>query len=221
MTYFDQVELFLDRSYSVVEQKSFIFKSRCICNYVERALVEKNFETTLSRINIHCSKDESATGVLPLRGAPFLEVRIKYSLPSPSILDEPSLQRHFARIIDCGLKAAEDYMPIPRSYCLNVLRTFDEGGFENKWIQAQGNWENGSVRSDVVAQLTIEEFTMWQHMYRNSELIAKKQIVQTKPRKMLFSDYLGTLSANRSRQIVYKKRRKILTKFDLETNEFL
>ena len=65
MPVFDQIELFLDGTYPRGEQKSFMLKSRCICNYVERALDEKEFETTLSRVNIHCSKDENEVRVLP------------------------------------------------------------------------------------------------------------------------------------------------------------
>ncbi len=221
MPVFNQIELFLDGSYPREEQKSFIFKSRCICNYLEQALDKKGFETTLSRVNINCSKDESEVRLLPLKGAPFLEVCIKYDLPPFLELDEYLLQRHYMQIIDLGLTAAESFMPVPHSYCMTTLQRFESEGGINEWIQAQKSWKKWSVRCDVVAKLTMEKFTLLQCIYRDDDLIAKRQIAETKPREMLFIDYLGELSMDRSGNIVYKRKRKVLTKFRLETNEFI
>lgn len=220
MPIFDQIELFLDGSYPGEEQKGFIFKSRCICNYLERALAEKKFETTLSRVNIHCSKDEREVRILPLKGVPFLEVCIKYDIPPLLVLNESSLQGHYVRIINLGLKAAESFMSVPSGYCMSILRRFEDEGFKNEWIHAQKSWKKGAVRCDVIAQLTTERFSLWQCIYRDGILIAKTQVAETKPREMLFIDYLGTLSLDRSGSIVYKRKGKEITKFDLNSNKF-
>lgn len=218
MPIFDQVELFLGSGYSGDEQKNFIFRSRCICNYLERGLVEKKFETTLSRLNIHCSKDESEVRVIPLKGAPYLEVCIKYDLPALLDLDESLLQRCFMQIIDFGLKAAENFMPIPYVYCMEILRRFEENGFKNEWLQAKKSWAGGQC--EVMAQLTMEKFTLWQSICIGGVIVANRQIVETKPREMLFIDYLGTLSLDRSGNILYKRRGKLVTKFDIKVGEF-
>ncbi len=221
MPVFNQIELFLDGSYSREEQKSFIFKSRCICNYLERALDENGFETTLSRVNIHCSKDDNQIRVLPLKGAPYLEVCIKYDLPLLLELGDDSLQRHYLKIIDMGLREAEKYMPIPHGFCMDVLEKFEDGGFTNEWIQSQKSWKKQSVRSDVIAYLAMDKFTLVQNIYRDGDLIATLQIAETKPREMLFIDYLGALSVDRSANIVYKRKRNVLSKFSLQENEFI
>jgi len=220
MPVLNQIELFLDGIYPREEQKAFIFKSRCICNYLERALGEKGFETTLYRINIHCSKDENEAKVLPLKWEPFLEVRIKYDFPPLAELDESLLQGHYTQIIGSGLTAAESFMPVPRRYCMSILRRFVEEGRVNEWIQAEKNWSKLSLRSDVIARLTTKKFTLRQHIYRNGDPIAERQVVETKPREGLFIDYLGTLSLDRSGNIVYKRKGKALTKFDIETEQF-
>lgn len=213
-----QIELFLDGTYSKEERKAFIFKSRSICNYLERALREREFETLLSRVNIHCSKNAGERSVRPLTGAPFLEVRIKYDLPPLDELDEPSLQRHYAAILGKGLKVAESFMPVPYSFCISTLRRFEEDGFKNEWLQAEKTW--GDWRCDVVATLTTERFELWQHIYRGAESVAKRKIAETKPREMLFLDYLGSLSMDRSGNIVYRRKGKALTKFNVESGEF-
>lgn len=220
MPAFDQIELFLDGTYPREEQRSFIFKSRCVCNYLERALRNAAFETTLSRVNIHCSKDGIENRVTPLKGAPYLEVRISYDLPPLSELDETSLQRHYAHIIDLGLTAAAQFMPVPHDYCISTLRKFDAKGFKNEWIQADKTW-NERFRCEVSACLSMDKFTLWQRIYRDGALIAERQIAETKPREMLFMDYLGSLSLDRSGNIVYKRKGKPLTKFNLESGQFL
>jgi hypothetical protein len=221
MPIIDQIELFLDGSYPNEEQKSFIFKSRCICNYLERALLEKKFETSFSRVNIHCSKDETKTRVHPLKGDQLLEVCIKYDLPPLSTLDAPSLQFRYAQIIDFGLRAAEGFMTVPHGYCMSALRKFEKGGFKNQWTQAEKNWGPGAIRCAVIADLNMEQFALWQHIYRDGDLIASRRVALTKPREMLFIDYLGNLSKDNSGNIVYKRKGKTITKFSLEENKFV
>lgn len=221
MPVLNQIELFLDGTYSSEEKKDFIFKSRCICNYLERALAEEGFETTLSRVNIHCSKRAIRASAQPLKGAPYLEVRIHYDVPRVAGLDEPALQHHYMRIIDLGLSAADEFMPVPYSYCMEVLQQFENGGFVNEWVQAEKNWEKPSVQCKVLARLTTEKFTILQQIYRDGDLIADDIIAETRPREMLFIDYLGGLSLDRSRNIVYKRKKRLLSKFNLDTNEFV
>lgn len=220
MSILNQIELFLDGTYLEKEKKSFILKSRCICNYLERALDKKGFDAALSRINIHCSKDEGQVRVMPLKGVPFLEVCIKYELPVLFDLDVITLQRHYKKIIDLGLRAAETFMPVPHSYCMVVLQRFEEEAFNNKWIQSTKSWDRCSISSEVLACLTMEKFTLQQRIYRSDELISEKQIAETKPREMLFLDYLGSLSLDRSGNIVYKRKGKCLSKFDVKLNLF-
>lgn len=216
-----EIELFLDATYPAEERRAFIFKSRCMCNYLERALVQKQFETTRSRINIHSSREAGAVRVHPLKSEPFLEVSVNYDLPRLSELDDASLCGHFARIINLGLGAAEQFMPVPRRYCVSALRRFMERGCKNEWIQAEKHWDKLSLRCQVSARLSIEAFSLWQHVYRGGELVAGIHVAETKPREMLFVNYLGKLSLDRSGNIVYRCRGKVLTKFDPRSSGFL
>lgn len=220
MPAFSQIELFLDGTYTVEEGKNLILKSRCICNYLERFLRKEKFQTTLSRINIFCSKETRQAKFNRSKAAPFLEVRINYDIPNILELDEFSLQHHLMKIIDSGLSSAMEYMPIPHELCINVLRRFEDGDFKNEWIQTQKVWKKGALRCDVLAELTTEKFSLQQLIYRDDVLVAKRRIAETKPREMLFYDYFGTLSLDATKTIVYKNNRKVLTAFNVEANEF-
>lgn len=215
-----QIELFLGGNYPIEESKNFTLKSRCICNYLERALKEEKHQTTLSRVNIFCSKEIDKAKAVRLKKPPFLEASIKYDLPTLSELNESSLQAHFIRIIDSGLAIAQTFMPIPHEYCMNALRQFENGGFKNEWIQTQKIWKQLAIHCDVLAQLTTEKFSLQQLIYRDGLLVEKKQIAETKPREMLFYDYFGTLSLDKSETIVYRNKEKVLTRFSIKTNKF-
>jgi len=221
MPTFSQIELFLDEGYSREENKSFILKSRCICNYLERAIKEEKYQTDFSRVNIFCSKNITETRVVRLKEPPLLEVFVEYDLPSLSELNESLLQKNFMKIIDIGLAAAKISMPVPHEYCMNALRNFEAGGFKNEWVQAQKMWKKLAVRCDVLAQLTIEKFTLQQFIYRGDVLLGKKKIAETKPRELLFYEYFGTLSLDQAGSIFYKNKKEVLSRFDLEKNEFV
>jgi len=221
MRVLNQIELFLDGSYPKEDQKAFIFKSRCLCNYLERALNQIRFETTLSRINIHCLKDAAEVRVQQLKDVPYLEVGLKYDLPSVSELDEFALQEHYIKIIDLGLKAAEDFMPVPYSYCMDIIQEFIKGGYKNEWVQDNKSWKKGGIHSIVLAELTMGKFFLTQSVYRDDDLVARKIIAEAMPREMLFLDYLGQLSMDRTGNIIYKRKRNVLSKFSLETNAFI
>ncbi len=218
---FRQLELFLDSTYAANEQRRFIFKSRCVCNYLERGLVSLNFRTKLARLNIHCSTEPKAVRVRPLKIEPFLEVCINYDLPPIDSLNTIALQRHYFGVILKGLEAAETYMPVPIDHCRAALAEFENGGFLNRWVYLDKQWDRLGCRCLLTAELTIDKFLLEQLVYVNGCVVASKQVVETKPREMLFHEYLGMLSIQGGNRLVYKSKSKVLSIFDLEHGTFL
>src|SRR6266446_1777637 len=159
------IELFLDATYGPHEQKSFIFKSRCICNYLERSLAVLRFTSRWSRLNIHCSKNEEAVRIHPMKHHPFVEVCIHFDLPPIDSLSAESLQLQYAQIILLGLMAVETFMPVPFDHCVRVLKEFEKGGFVNRWIHADQYWERWQCRCVVAAELTMDRFSLDQSIY--------------------------------------------------------
>lgn len=221
MPIFSQIELFLDNSYSNEQQVEFMLRSRCICNYLERSIRGSKFKTSMSRINIVCTKKKDNVQVGPLKGMPYLQVCINYDLPSIFRLDEESLQLHFADIITQGINAAQSFMPVPFKECLDILEEFKRNGFSNSWIQSRKEWKRLNLRSDVIADLTMYKFSLTQKIYEGDSLLAEKIIVEEKPREFLFFDYLGDLSMSADGKIAYAAKRRNFTVFDCKTRKFL
>jgi hypothetical protein len=95
MPAFSQIELYLDDSYETEENKNFIPRSRCSCNYLEKKLGKLKFLTKYSRVNIYLSKEEGALKVVPLKGVPILGVTIDYDLKDVQNICDDRLQIHF------------------------------------------------------------------------------------------------------------------------------
>ena len=136
-----QIELFLVKALPSNEEKIFLTKSRCVCNYLERKLSRLNFKTECSRINIKCVSSEEDVGTRQLKHEPYLEVCLMYSMPEIAKLDNQSLQQHYIQILKLGLKAAQDYMPVPYQFCIETLNEFQESGYLNEWVQADKAWK--------------------------------------------------------------------------------
>ena len=221
MPILNQIELYLEGEYSKEEKKDFLFKSRCICNYWEREINKLKFITDFSRINVYVSDGTKEIKVQSMQSVPFLEVVINYPLDSILYLEENELQGHYIAILCNAISAAESYMPVPLIHSKNILKKFEEGGFQNEWVHAERFWHRKSIESKVVASLTVSEFKLTQLVYLNDQLIAKEVVASTLPREILFDYYLGKLSITRFNILEYKRGKDILTRFDLSCNEFV
>ena len=213
MVTLSQVELFLDGTYERSEQRSFLFKSRCICNFLERALSRERFETELSRVNIHCSKGIQEPTASRSATTPLLEVKIAYDMPPADSLREAELQSHYSVILIEGLSAARGSMAIPLDFCKEVLREFESGGYRNRWVQAEKLWSRLGIRSEVVATLTTSEFSLDQRVYRGEQLVAEARVWESSPREGLFHDSLGDLVLTNSGNVVYRAKKNVLSEF--------
>lgn len=221
MRYLNEIELFLMEPYSIESQKGFIGKTRCICNYVERGLRSIDFESDRSRLNINCTLDENLIGVIPYKKTPFLEVRIFYEIPDLSNLKPNSFFEHCAEIIRIGLDSASEYMPVPSSFVSRQLKKFKSEGYKNTWIHKEKEWVSGSLKSIVRASLELDGLYLWQEIMQENTLIAKKLIAQESPREALFHRVLGDLFLDRSGFIMYKTKRKVISKFDIANRIFV
>lgn len=215
------VELYLDSSYALDEQKAFIFKSRCICNYLERGLETLKFKSPFSRLNIHCSKTSDKDGVRPLEHEAFLEAHILYDVQHLNSSDEKLLQCEFANIILSGLGAAQKFTSMPVEECRLRLDEFKNEGFVNRWVQVDKYWKKWDCRCVIEAEITTTHFILTEFVHVGGRLVASLEIAKTKPREMLFEEYLGSASLSSSGILSYKAGGAVRTVFSVEEIRFI
>jgi hypothetical protein len=221
MLIFEQIELFLDGSYDKDERRSFIFKTRSICNFLERALAEKKFTAPLSRVNIFCTRSEEEVCVKRLKNENFLEVYILFDIPNILNLDGVKLQEQMKKIIGEGLQIASTFMDVPYEFCMETLQKFIDGGCVNRWVHTAKKWNRNELESKVIGALTTSKFSLIQQVYIGGTLECETKIAETKPRELVFNSLLGRLSKSADEKIYYKVGPDILTCFDVRSKQFV
>lgn len=221
MKVLNQIELYLQGSYSKEERKTFLFKSRCVCSFWERKIGKLKFLTQYSRINVYLTDADRDEIVRPMEKEPFLEVYLNLSLEEGALECDESMLRLYISIIKRALLKASTLMPIPMEESEKILCDFDKGGLKNEWIQADKSWKNGFLKSQVIAKLSTQEFSLVQSVFIEDTLVGQTTVITTQPRELLFSNYLGKLFLTRDGNLIYKKGRKILSEFDVENQKFL
>ena len=218
---FYHIETYLDGTYPLQEQKSFIFKSRCQCYFLEQALADLQFDAPYSRLNILCTKNPQNTYTRPRSPEPYLEVCILFDLEGIESLTVEALYEPLHQIIVSGLNAASSITPLPVSECIQRLREFKEGGYVNQWVQFDKHWKRWGCRCVVEAEITTEKFILNQSVFLNGAKVATRCVATTKPRDFLFYDYLGTATINNDGHLIYKARGVALTTFSLAEKRFV
>ncbi len=216
-----QIELYLDGNYSQEDKKIFLFKSRCLCNFWEREVSKLKFTSKYSRINVYVTDGCTEVRVQAMKVVPFLEVVVNYPIEQISHLDDIQLQQHYMRILEKALSAAVSAMPIPLEKSLDILRRFEASNYENEWVQSERVWAKKSIKSKVIAELSMQEFKLIQFVYVDCKLAGQIIIAKTQPRELLFDGFLGELSISKSDILEYKKGKNILSQFDLKSAKFI
>jgi hypothetical protein len=214
-----QIELFLDGTYTKEEGMEFIFNSRCISGYLERALANLEFSTSLSRINIKCTKNKNDVGCRELNNAPYLEVVIFHDLSN--FFDETidNKQNIYIEVINSGLREAAGYMPIPLEFCANTLSSFKNEGYINEWVHLEKEWVTKNIRCVFRCDLKVDAFYQFQEIYINGDLVLNKLITRTKPRETLFFRDFGKASIKNENEIHYKNRKRLISTYNIELDE--
>lgn len=205
------VEMFLDGSYSTEEKKKFLFSSRCYCNYLEWFLIEKDIDSEFSRINIFCTKDKTREKVDVYKKEKSIEIVIYYDVGFEENLSEKRLQEIYIEVSKKAFEVAFHLVKLESKLISEIADKFRGNGYKNVWIQAEKVWRSWSLRGEVVASLTMNEFNLVRNIYKDGNLIDSRVICETVAREGVFESYLGVLVMDRLKNIVYKKNGNVIS----------
>jgi hypothetical protein len=180
-------------------------------------LAANQFDTKRSRVNIFCVKENINGFAKDLVDPPILEVRLHCDISNFFESSFDNRQQIYMQVIDSGLSVAEQFMPLPRKYCLERLRKFSQNGYLNEWVYLDKEWKNKGIRSLFRCSVSKDEFSQTQEVYIDGNLVCKEIIAKTKPREFLFHEYLGKATLINGNEIQYTKNNRMLSIYNLET----
>jgi len=79
----------------------------------------------------------------------------------------------------------------------------------------------GILQGRLTTELTLEYFILEQAVYSDGRLLKDHLLVQTSPREGVFFQYLGDLVIGKDMTIIYKRRDRVLSSFDLRISAFV
>lgn len=163
----------------------FAFRTRYVCNFLERTLHELKFDALdFSKISIQGRHR-------PLASCPIVP---EHAALSTVVFDEtryrclaPEQQHEFyAAMIADGLERCARWHQIPLSSLRSALENFRNGGFRNQWTHQRRLLRPLDVRASLLCSLDPERFLLTLRLERRGEVILERQVMETKPDEIIF-----------------------------------
>lgn len=183
---------------------AFGFKTRYICNYLERHLKKLRFRTTgFNKICIQGSKLETATWAV--QGANAVVPRVSFDANLYESLDDHSRHELYISMILDGMSSLANHQVIPIAEILNGIAEFRAGGHKNEWIHQSKYYRTDRVRATLNCSLTPNNFTLTLEINKDGHTVLKEIILESLPDEIIFAHQLGSLERSEDTIIVRQK----------------
>lgn len=171
---------------------AFGFRTRYICNHLERHIKKLRFKTTgFNKICIQGSKLETEASAI--QGVNAVVPRVSFAASQyPSLNDHSMHELYISMILD-GITSLAKHQTIPISEILNGIAEFRAGGYKNEWIHQSKYRRIDRLRATVNYSLTPNNFTLTLDISKDGHTVLREVILECLPDEITFSHQLGSL----------------------------
>lgn len=183
---FKYIYLYLNlEEYPDALSTEFGFRTRYVCNYLERGLKEEKFESQgFDRITI--------------QGKHVPEVQCKivpeHALHVPVAFDEdsyakmrPDMEHEFyLGMIESGLHKCAGQFSIPLARLASSIEDFRRGGYVNEWTHKTKSLGRSGLKATLQCRLDAERFVLTLILARQGRQVYDAPILETKPDELIF-----------------------------------
>jgi hypothetical protein len=167
-------------------QVPFGFKTRYLCNYLERELRRLRYMTEgFSKICVRgCIDAISNCPIVPENAAMASVVfdRREYESLAPEEHHE-----FFIRMLVGGLEKCARFHRIPLAEMCACLDEFRRGGYRNDWVHETKTLRQVGLRASLLCRLDVDAFVLTLRLERNGTTVLEDAILKTKPDELVFS----------------------------------
>lgn len=188
---------------------AFGFKTRYICNYLERHIKKLGFRTMgFNKICIQGSRLETATWAV--QGTHAVVPRVSFDISVYEALDDDSRHELYIAMILEGLSSLANHHVIPISEILDGIAEFRAGGYKNEWVHQTKYYRTDRVRATLHCSLTPNDFSMTLDINKNGHTVLTEVILESLPDEIIFAHRLGSLEWSEDTIVVRQKHGDIL-----------
>jgi hypothetical protein len=166
--------------------KSFGFRTRYMCNFVERKLKPVRFDA--DGFNKICVRGSLA----PQEACPI----IPENAVAPEALFDPGTYQHlppgghhafFEEMLREGLEKCARHHAIPMALFDETLRELRESGYVNSWVHQTKHLRPRKLTAQLVCTLDDDRFRLVLELKNDVKLLWNGQILETLPDEIIFA----------------------------------
>ena len=182
----------------------FGFKTRYVCNFLERRLRHVRFHTEgFSKICVQGREN-------PSDGCPIVSINaavpeVHFDQPLYESLSDGDLHEFFIDMLVRGLRKCGDSHEIPLDVLLSGIEEFRSGGYRNEWVYKTKLFRAQHIRATLACKLTISEFTLNLSVSRSDRVLFDQTILRTLPDEIIFEHQFRDMSVTGDELIVTGK----------------
>ncbi|WP_207398979.1 hypothetical protein [Bremerella alba] len=186
----------------------FGFRTRYICNFIERRLKEEKFNADgFSKICVQGRDEPGEECHIVSENALVPEVhfdRARYE----NLKDEEH-HEFFLEMLERGLTKCQKSYVIPLSSLHSAVEEFRSCRYVNQWEHKKKRLSNGLVVS-LQCELTMTEFVLTLSIKKGNELLFERPILNTKPDELIFAHQFKDIAQSDGELVVTNKFGKTL-----------
>jgi hypothetical protein len=197
-------------------QGPFGFRTRYLCNYVERRLrVLRAQNQEFSRLCVEGRHDGQAPCYLtsdPVAVVPIAFDRARYER-----LSSDELHEFFIGMLVGGLEKCAGQYAIPLREMQECIDEFRVGGFHNEWLHQKRSLRPLGLEARLTCRLEMERFVLTLTLERAGASVFEREILETLPDELIFEHRFKDVVLEGESILVTTKRSAQRTLFALDS----
>lgn len=182
----------------------FGFRTRYVCNFLERGLRDIKFEADgFSKICIQGRHQPLKTCPLVSEHAALPTVAFdqgKYESLRPGEEHE-----FFIAMLVEGLERCAQEHKIPIAELTTALENFRRGGYRNEWTHQKKLLRQVGLQASLLCSLDPERFSLNLKLEKKEAIVFEQQILETKPDELIFAHQFKEVLVNGDSILVKNK----------------
>ena len=172
--------------YPAVVATPFGFKTRYLCNFVQRRLRELNFDAHgFSKICVQGRHEPEES--CPILSENAAIPSVSFDQPRYESLDRGAHHEFFVAMLLEGLQKCSRHHQIPLSELKAAIEEFRQRGYRNEWTHQKKLLRSVGLQASLLCSLDMEKFVLTLRLERKGATVFEEPILETKPDEIIFA----------------------------------
>ncbi|MBV6290499.1 hypothetical protein [Pseudomonas aegrilactucae] len=182
----------------------FGFRTRYLCNYIERGIKYLKFE--VSGFNRICIQGTSVpSGGSTIQDEKAIVSKVGFDVVEYESLKGDEFHEFYISMLVKGLSECSREHAIPLNAILEIIESFREGGYRNEWVFQKKLFREQNIEAILLCRLDVNNFVLTLRLNCKKEVIFEQEILKTKPDEIIYTNKFKSLEVSDGAVLVVDK----------------